>query len=32
MAQKRAVLLERQQRRAQEIKKRARNGQDPENR
>lgn len=32
MAQKRALLLERQQRRAQEIKKRARYGQDPENR
>ncbi|XP_073697688.1 calmodulin-regulated spectrin-associated protein 3 isoform X1 [Garra rufa] len=31
MAQKRALLLERQQRRAQEIKKRARQGQDPEN-
>uniref|UniRef100_A0A9J7Z3E7 Calmodulin-regulated spectrin-associated protein 3 n=1 Tax=Cyprinus carpio carpio TaxID=630221 RepID=A0A9J7Z3E7_CYPCA len=31
MAQKRALLLERQQRRAQEIKKRARHGQDPEN-
>ncbi|XP_026108444.1 calmodulin-regulated spectrin-associated protein 3 [Carassius auratus] len=30
MAQKRALLLERQQRRAQEIKKRARHGQDPE--
>ncbi|XP_067259519.1 calmodulin-regulated spectrin-associated protein 3 isoform X1 [Chanodichthys erythropterus] len=31
MAQKRALLLERQQRRAQEIKKRARYGQEPEN-
>ncbi|XP_016115330.1 calmodulin-regulated spectrin-associated protein 3 [Sinocyclocheilus grahami] len=31
MAQKRALLLERQQRRAQEIKKRARHEQDPEN-
>ncbi|XP_067296588.1 calmodulin-regulated spectrin-associated protein 3 isoform X2 [Pseudorasbora parva] len=31
MAQKRALLLERQQRRAQEIKKRIRCGQDPEN-
>ncbi|ROL54848.1 Calmodulin-regulated spectrin-associated protein 3 [Anabarilius grahami] len=31
MAQKRALLMERQQRRAQEIKKRARYGQDPEN-
>ncbi|XP_051759982.1 calmodulin-regulated spectrin-associated protein 3 isoform X1 [Ctenopharyngodon idella] len=31
MAQKRALLLERQQRRAQEIKKRAKYGQDPEN-
>uniref|UniRef100_A0A8C2B8N5 Calmodulin regulated spectrin associated protein family member 3 n=1 Tax=Cyprinus carpio TaxID=7962 RepID=A0A8C2B8N5_CYPCA len=31
MAQKRALLLERQQRRAQEIKKRARHGQDHEN-
>ncbi|XP_005171117.1 calmodulin-regulated spectrin-associated protein 3 isoform X2 [Danio rerio] len=31
MAQKRALLLERQQRRAQELKRRARQGQDPEN-